>query len=208
MPRSSIDHLIVTAASLAEGVEHVRRELGVEMQPGGEHVRMGTHNCLLRLGEKLYLEVIAANPAVSRPDRPRWFQLDDANSIRVPRLATWVARCDDIHAAASASPVPLGKLEPMSRGNFHWLITVPGDGRLPLRGLAPTLIQWPSEAHPAGTLKDLGCSLIRLEGFHPQAEKVTRMLGAIGFEGEFPVSSGKPHLVAHVQTLAGQRVLR
>lgn len=208
MPSSRVDHLIVTAASLAEGADYVRRELGVEMQAGGEHVRMGTHNRLLKLGEKLYLEVIAVNPAVPRPDRARWFQLDDADSIRVPRLATWIARTDDIRAAASASPVPLGKVESMSRGKFEWLMTVPEDGLLPLRGLAPTLIQWPSEAHPADTLKELGCSLIRLEGFHPQAEKVTRMLGSIGFEGEFPVSSGAPRLVAHIQTPAGPRRLR
>ena len=208
MPRSHIDHLIVTVASLEAGAAYVRRELGVGMQAGGEHVRMGTHNVLLKLGEKLYLEVIAANPAVPRPDHPRWFQLDEPDSIHVPRLATWVARTDDIHAAASASPVPLGKIESMSRANFQWLMTVPGDGRLPLRGVAPTLIQWRSEAHPAETLKDLGCSLIRLEGFHPQAEKVTRMLAAIGFEGEFPLSSGAPHLVAHIQTPAGPRQLR
>jgi len=206
--RSELDHIIVTAASLQEGVDYVRRELGVEPQTGGEHVRMGTHNCLLKLGDKLYLEVIAANPAVPRPDRARWFQLDDVDSVHVPRLATWVARTDDIHAAASASSVPLGKIESMSRGNFRWLITVPEDGRLPLRGVAPTLIQWPSEAHPADTLKDLGCALIRLEGFHPQGEKVTRMLGSIGFEGEFPVSPGAPHLVAHIHTPAGPRVLR
>lgn len=208
MPRSRIDHLIVTAASLAEGAAYVRRELGVEMQPGGEHARMGTHNCLLKLGEKLYLEVIAANPAVPRPDRARWFQLDEPDSIHVPRLATWAARTDDIHAAASASPVPMGKVELMSRGTFEWLMTVPDDGRLPLRGLAPTLIQWRSEAHPAETLSELGCSLLRLEGSHPQSEKVTRMLASIGFEGEFPVSSGAPRLVAHIQTPGGPRQLR
>jgi hypothetical protein len=70
------------------------------------------------------------------------------------------------------------------------------------------LIQWRSEAHPAQTLKDLGCALIRLEGTHPQGEKVTRTLATIGFEGEFPVSSGSPRLVAHIQTPAGPRVLR
>jgi hypothetical protein len=209
VPRSQLDHLIVTAASLHEGVGYVRRQLGVEMQAGGEHVRMGTHNCLLRLGGKLYLEVIAANPAVPRPDRPRWFQLDDANSIRVPRLATWVARTDDIRAAASVSPVPLGKIEPMSRGKLEWLMTVPDDGRLPLQGLAPTLIQWRSEAHPADTLKDLGCSLIRLDGFHPQAGKVASVLKWIGFEGEFLASRGDaPRLTAHIQTPSGQRQLR
>lgn len=209
MPRSRVDHLIVTAASLKEGVDYVRRELGVEMQTGGEHVRMGTHNRLLKLGEKLYLEVIAANPDAARPDRPRWFQLDEPDSIRTPRLAAWAARCDDIHAAAAASPVSLGKVEAMNRGNFQWLITVPDDGRLPLQGLAPTLIQWRSEAHPADTLKDQGCSLIRLEGFHPRPGQVKSMLESIGFEGEFPVSPGEtPSLVAHIQTPAGPRRLR
>jgi len=201
---SRIDHLIVTAASLAEGAEHVRRALGVEVQKGGEHVRMGTHNCLLKLGEKLFLEVIAANPAAPHPGRPRWFQLDDPDSVRSPRLATWVARCDDIHALAPAS---LGKVEAMTRGSFEWLITVPSDGRLPLQGLAPTLIQWRSSTHPADTLKDLGCSLIGFEGSHPRPEKVTDFLKSIGFEGEFPMSKGEAGLVARLRTPAGAKRL-
>jgi glyoxalase-like protein len=185
----------------------VRRALGVEMQQGGEHVRMGTHNCLLKLGPKLYLEVIAANPAVPHPGRPRWFQLDEPESVRAPRLATWAARCDDIRVAASASPVPLGSIEAMSRGNFEWLITVPEDGKLRLGGLAPTLIQWRSAVHPADSLKDLGCSLIRLEGVHPSPEEVMGMLRSIGFEGKFPLSQGEPGLVARIRTPAGERRL-
>jgi Glyoxalase-like domain len=204
---SRFDHLIVTAGSLEEGVEHVRRALGVEMQKGGEHTLMGTHNCLLRLGEKLYLEVLAPNPAAPRPDRPRWFELDEPDSVRAPRLANWAARCDDIHAAANASPSALGKVEPMSRGNFEWLITIPGDGRLPLQGLAPTLIQWRSKIHPAETLKDLGCSLLRVEGSHPRPEAVTGVLTSIGFEDGLSVSKGEPRLAAHIRTPAGERRL-
>jgi hypothetical protein len=203
VPRSQIDHIIVTAASLEAGVEHVRRALGVEPQKGGEHVRMGTHNCLLKLGEKLYLEVIAANPDATHPGRPRWFQLDEPDSVRSPRLATWVARCDDIYAA----PASLGSITALRRGNFEWLMTIPEDGKLPLDGLAPTLIEWRSSAHPADTLKDLICSLIRLEGFHPQPERVTGMLKSIGFEGEFSVSQGATRLVAHIETPSGARRL-
>jgi hypothetical protein len=175
------------------------------MQSGGEHARMGTHNFLLKLGEKLYLEVIAPNPTAPPPGRPRWFQLDEPDSIRSPRLATWAARCDDIHAVA---PPSLGKIETMERGSFQWLITVPDDGRLPLQGLAPTLIQWRSESHPADALQDLGCSLARFEGIHPQPERVNGMLRSIGFAGEFPVLAGKaPALVAHIKTPAGRRRL-
>jgi len=206
MPRSHIDHLVVTAASLEEGVEYVRRELGVTPQSGGEHVRMGTHNCLLRLGDKLYLEVIAPDPGAPPPGRPRWFQLDEPESVRAPRLATWVARCDYIHALAPAS---LGKIETMSRGSFRWLITTPEDGKLPLQGIAPTLIQWLSESHPADTLQDLGCSLVGFEGFHPRPESVTGVLESIGFEGAFPVSMGDaPRLAAQIGTPGGPRRLR
>ena len=205
MPRSHIDHLVVTAASLEEGVEYVRRELGVTPQSGGEHARMGTHNRLLKLGEKLYLEVIAANPGAPAPGRPRWFQLDEPESVGAPRLAAWVARCDFIHALAPAS---LGKIETMSRGSFRWLITTPEDGQLPLQGIAPALIQWLSDSHPADTLEDPGCSLVRFEGFHPRPESVTGVLSTIGFEGEFPVSPGEPALVALIRTPHGPRRLR
>ena len=206
MPRSHLDHIIVTAASLQEGVDYVRQALGVEMQAGGEHARMGTHNRLLKLGEKLFLEVIAANPDAPRPDRPRWFQLDEPESVKAPRLASWVARCDYIHALAPAS---LGKIETMTRESFRWLITIPEDGKLPLQGLAPALIEWRSETHPAQGLTDSGCSLVRFEGFHPQPETVTSVLRSIGFDGQFPVSQGEaPRLVAHIQTPGGPRQLR
>jgi hypothetical protein len=205
LPRSRLDHLVVTAASLEEGVGYVRRELGVAPETGGEHASMGTHNCLLKLGDKVFLEVIAPNPRAPHPGRPRWFQLDEPESIRAPRLATWVVRCDDIHAAASPS---LGKIETMERGSFEWLITVPHDGRLPLQGVAPTLIQWQSGSHPADALQDLACSLARFEGIHPQPERVNGMLRSIGFVGEFQVLAGKaPALVAHIQTPAGRRRL-
>ena len=204
MPSSRIDHLVVTAASLDAGAEYVRSALGVEMQAGGEHARMGTHNRLLRLGETLFLEVIAANPDAPRPDRPRWFQLDEPESVKAPRLATWVASCDYIHALA---PESLGKIETMTRGNFRWLITVPEDGKLPLQGIAPTLIEWRSDAHPARGLKDLGCSLVGFEGSYPRPEEVMAMLHSIGFDGDCPVSRGEARLVAHIRTPAGERRL-
>lgn len=211
MPRSHMDHLVVTAPSLEAGAEYVRQTLGVSLQTGGEHPRMGTHNCLLKLGEKLYLEVIAINPAAPRPDRPRWFQLDAPDPSRPTRLATWVARTDDIHAVAAVSPIPLGEVEPMSRGQMNWLITLPEDGSLPLHGIVPALIQWSAETHPAAMLQESGCRLVRLEGFHPEAGKVISLLESIGFEGEFHISAlppdQKPYLVAHIQTPAGIRQL-
>ena len=65
---------------------------------------MGTHNSVLRLGEAMYLEIIAVNPVAPRPSRPRWFELDRLETDSAPRLTTWIARTHDIHAAARAAP--------------------------------------------------------------------------------------------------------
>lgn len=209
MLRSHMDHMVISAPSLEIGVEYVRQALGVSPQVGGEHPRMGTHNYLLKLGEMFYLEVISINPNAPQPNRPRWFKLDEPDSSRPIRLATWIARTDDIYAATTASTMPLGKVEPMSRGQLSWLITIPADGSLPLHGIAPTLIQWTAGVHPTTTMQESGCELVRLEGFHPEPKKVISVLESIGFEGEFLISAlpsdRKPFLVAHIRTPTGVR---
>jgi hypothetical protein len=207
-----LDHITIVSPTVASGVEYVRQMLGVTPQPGGEHPRMGTHNALLKLGDEIFLEVIAVNPDAPAPDRPRWFALDHLAPDTAPRLATWVARTNDVQAAVAASPVALGNSEPMSRGSLNWLITIPHDGSLPLHGIAPTLIQWHNGPHPANKLQDQGCTLVKLEGFHPQADKISSLLHSAGFQGGFvvyPLAAGEqPYLVAHIQTLGGLRVIR
>lgn len=206
-----IDHITVTAPTLESGVAWVRARLGVTPQPGGTHPRMGTHNCLLRLGDSIFLEVIAPDPSAARPNRPRWFDLDHMTPATPPRLAMWVARTADIRTTVSACPEALGEIEPMSRGNLDWLITVPLDGHLPFDGCAPALIQWHADRHPATGMVDSGCTLAQLELFHPQAERLLRILAAIGFEGEAAVRPepgyGKAFLRAHLRTPKGIRTL-
>ncbi|HAT31060.1 MAG TPA: VOC family protein [Janthinobacterium sp.] len=211
MPVSRLDHITIPAASLESGIDYVHRALGVVPQAGGRHARMGTHNCLLKLGEKLYLEVIAVDPAAPAPQRPRWFRLDAAESAGPPRLAAWVARTDDIAAAVAASALALGDIEPMARAALRWLITIPGDGGLPLGGAAPLLIEWQTTPHPAAGMADSGCTLLGLEIIHDDAEQVRAMLARIGFQGPvrvLPAAAGQaPHLLAHIQTPDGPRRL-
>lgn len=205
-----IDHLTVTAPTLACGADFVQRALGVLPQKGGEHPRMGTHNLLLRLGENMFLEVIASDPQAMPPCRPRWFALDSVQPDSAPRLATWVARTNDIGAALAASAEPLGAIEPMSRGLLNWLITIPVDGGLPLNGIAPALIEWQAEAHPATKLEDHGLSLAKLELFHPEPMRIERLLHSLGLAGVVAVSSAAqraPYLLAHINTAQGLRVL-
>jgi hypothetical protein len=207
--RTFIDHLVVTAPSLAAGAAYVREVLGVSPRAGGEHLRMGTHNMLLRLGESSYLEVIAANPAAARPTRPRWFALDTLAGDAKPSLAAWVARSADIRAGNEAATEQLGTIEAMSRGALDWLITVTADGSLPLDGVAPALIEWHTDAHPAARLDDYGLSLQKLELFHPDPERVARLLKSLAIDGPVVVekSAVAVRLVAHIATPQGMRIL-
>jgi len=211
MPRCYIDHLAITAPTLEAGAELVRRALGIEPQAGGAHVRMGTHNLLLRLGDSVYLEVIAPDPEAPRPSRPRWFALDALAADAAPALAAWVARTADIEASVAACSEPLGNIEAMRRGALNWLITIPDDGALPLNGVAPALIEWQADAHPAARLQDHGLSLIKLELFHPEPERIARLLLSLGLDSQVAVhpSTGErgPRLVAHINTPHGPRQL-
>ena len=200
MVRAAIDHLVVTAPSLASGAEYIQSELGVSIEPGGEHPLMGTHNLLLKLDDATYLEVLAINPAAPQPACARWFDLDH---VTTPGLSAWVARVDDIHAAVAASPVAWGQPKTMGRGSLKWLITIPDDGPIPGEGVLPMLIQWLDGPHPASRLPASGCSLTSLSGAHPAADP----LAGWKVDARWSLSSGEPGLVASILTPAGLRTL-
>lgn len=203
-----IDHLTVTAPTLAAGAAFVFEALGVAPQPGGEHPRMGTHNLLLRLGDTLFLEVIAPNPEAPRPARPRWFALDSLEPNAPAALRTWVASTADIRSATAASSESLGDAEPMSRGQRKWLITIPADGSIAMDGVAPALIEWDAHPHPAAGLTDHGLSLAKLEIFHHDPQRVAALLASLGLEDTVECRHGDtPRLVAHIQTPQGMREL-
>lgn len=204
---TELDHITVAAATLDDGVAYVREALGVELPDGGAHPRMATHNRLLRLGDGVFLEVIAIDPAAPPPARPRWFQLDDPG-LRLPRLVTWVVRTTEIAEVLLASRRPLGAIEPMTRGDLRWLITIPDDGSLVDGGMMPTVIQWPAGPHPTSRMQDRGCRLERLEAVHPDVEGYRADLASIGAERQIEISGGeRPRLVAKIRTPAGLRTL-
>lgn len=208
---AAIDHLVVVVADLDSGAAWLEDKLGVTLAPGGKHAAMGTHNRLLRLGPALYLELIAIDPAAALPHRPRWFGLDDAATrarfAERPRLLHWVARVPDLDAALAACPETLGDILELSRDHLRWRITVPADGLPPLGGLLPALIEWKTDTHPASNLPDAACELMKLEGFHPDAERARRALPALGLENTLAVFSCERNepagLAAYLKTPAG-----
>jgi catechol 2,3-dioxygenase-like lactoylglutathione lyase family enzyme len=193
------DHLVIVAQDLRQGCDWVEERLGVRPQPGGKHVAMGTHNALLSLGARFYLEVIAIDPGGGKPSRPRWFDMDEprlrAAMAEGPHLAHWVARTADIEAAAARVP-DLGVPTPMARGDLNWRITIPDDGHRPGRGLVPTLIQWPGAQHPTDRMVDSGCRLVAIAGEHPEPALVRAELATLGLSETMKVTYGKSQRIA------------
>ena len=202
-----LDHLVVVAASLEAGSQFVEQALGIAPGPGRRHPHMGTHNLLLSLGPSAYLEVAAIDPQAPPIARPRWFGLDDLAATSAPRLAAWVANTDDILSVASPE---LGEVETMQREGRTWQMTVTADGRPPLSGAAPVLIQRSGGAHPAAALPESGLRLRALRIYHPAATEVRALLSKMGLSTQAGVSVAfgtTCSLVADIDTPFGLRSL-
>ncbi|MBX9871661.1 MAG: VOC family protein [Burkholderiaceae bacterium] len=182
---AALDHLVVAAATLDEGVAWCEATLGITPGPGGQHALMGTHNRLFSIASAdfplAYFEIIAIDPAAPAPGRRRWFDMDDqglqARQRREgPQLVHWVARVDDARSAVAAlrtHGVDRGEViaasRPTPQGLLQWQITVRPDGQRLFDGLLPTLIQW-GAVHPAAAMPASGITLAALELQHPRAE--------------------------------------
>ena len=218
--QARIDHLVIAARSLEEGVRWCEATFGIAPGPGGAHPLMGTHNRLLRIATpahpRAYLEIIAID-AAARPKRParthRWFDLDDAVlqgdlARGGPRLVHFVAEVPDAHAAVRAlaqQRIDRGQVIEASRdtpaGRLDWQITVRGDGQRLFYGALPTLIQW-GPVHPCDSMADSGLALRSLALTHPRAGDLQAALDAIGLAG-LPVAAGAPNLHAVFDTPRG-----
>lgn len=208
---ASLDHLTVAALTLEQGVAHVQRALGVVVPFGGAHPLMGTHNCLMQIGESVFLEIIAPDPSAT-PKRPRWFSLDDpamqARLQQSPRLINWVVRVPDLDKALGAIDGAAGEATRVTRGSLSWLIAVRPDGSMPFDGAFPTLIEWPAGPLPASRMADLSCRIERLAIEHPDGSRIAETLDPIFFDDRVTISRGTTQeLRATVRTPDGPREL-
>ena len=208
---NQLDHIVVAAESLQQGVDYLRTSLGVDVPAGGVHQTMGTHNHLMQLANDAYLEVIAIDPAARAPRHPRWFGLDDA-LLRAalkqrPRLLTWVMNTSDIRHLVASTGFDIGTPTALSRDNLKWEIALTDDGRLLGGGMLPYCIQWHSSPHPSRGMADLGCILHALTIYHNRPHWVAERLDAMGashlVQVEALADDQAPYLSAMIETPKG-----
>lgn len=215
-----VDHLVIAARSLDEGMGWCEATFGVVPGPGGAHPLMGTHNRLMKIASgafpRAYLEIISIAPG-AKPTRSaakhRWFDLDDAQLQATlarsgPRLVHFVAVVDDARAAVQAlgqARIDRGHLIEASRdtpaGRLSWQITVRDDGQRLFHGALPTLIQW-GPVHPSDSMAGSGLSLRSLDLAHPRSGDLEVALRAIDLQG-VSLANGAPDLHAVFETPRG-----
>jgi hypothetical protein len=203
-----IDHLVYGAPNLASAIDDLEARLGVRAEVGGRHVGIGTHNGLLALGYRTYLEVISPDPEQPAPANPRPFGLD---VLSAPRLVAWAVGCDGIDSAigrARDRGYDPGEAIEMTRTTpngtvVRWRLTLNAvDG-----GPVPFLISWGDSEHPAASAP-AGVTLEALELEHPEPDSLTTTLRALGVDDVAVRPVESVALVAHVRGRFGMEVLR
>jgi hypothetical protein len=206
---AAVDHLVVAARTLDDGVQWCKATLGITPGPGGRHALMGTHNRLFSIASNefpnAYFEIIAIDPDAPPPGRARWFGLDALDLSSGPRLVTFVARTTTLEitlAELRATDVDAGRALAVSRetasGPLHWRIAVRDDGALSCSGAMPTLIEW-GERHPAASMGASGVVLrsLALRGVPRPA------IAAIGLDRATFTDTTGPAIEARLGTQRG-----
>lgn len=228
---SSIDHLVIVASNLDQGIAWCEATLGITPAPGGEHKLFGTHNRLFKIATPAhpmaYCEIIAINPKAAlttMPTSKRWFDMDDpalqAAVAIEPRLVHFVASTTDVKTACTALTacgidrgIARSATRHTNKGVLRWQITVRDDSQRLFNGMLPTLIQWgqpedadPVRLHPRNSLPRSRVTLQGITCTHPQAAELQAAYAAIGLQG-IAVQTGPANLAATLHTPKGVVVL-
>jgi hypothetical protein len=210
LPRGlAVDHLVYAVPDLPDAVAALAARFGVRASAGGRHAGRGTHNALLALGARSYLEIVAPDPSQPAPAGPRWLGVDGP---ALPRLTAWAAATPAVAeraAAAAAAGVALGAVAAGARERpdgvrLAWTFTDPS--AVVAGGVVPFLIDWGDGPHPAASAAP-GLSLVGLRAEHPDAVAARGALRALGIELDVRPGAA-PGLVATIRSPRGTFELR
>lgn len=165
-----VDHVIIAVADLEQGIAELERLTGVRPIIGGIHPGRGTRNALMSLGDGVYLELLAPDPAQAVDNE----ELRELRGLRRPTPVGWAVSSDDeqrLRSMLTAAGWALSPSRPGSRrkpdgSQLRWVIF--GYESLD-HPLAPFFIVWTDPAlHPSRT-SPAGCRLadLRIEDLQP-----------------------------------------
>ena len=145
-----LDHIVLGANTLQEGTDYVEKKLGLSLSEIGYHHHMGTHNRVIKIGENIYLEVLAIDPNANKPKHFRWFNLDiEEQQARLkisPQIIGYVIENENPDMLKFYNP-----FFEASREDYRWEFAMPKCDNNQIKneliesGLVPSLIKWKSK---------------------------------------------------------------
>jgi len=181
---AALDHLILGCSDLAFAIEWVEKRLGIRATFGGVHPGLGTHNALVSLGTKRYLELMAPDTSQSTLG---WFS--SLPQLTEPRLIGWAACSTDvaalrerlIQAGIACQALREGSRRHPDGGSLRWKTFMLSDD---CQGLLPFFIEWnAASVHPAkGMVPE--CRLERFQILTPSPEELKRTLQILGVHAQ------------------------
>ena len=146
----SLDHIVIGSSTLDEGTKFVENILQSKLSDIGVHKDMGTHNRVIRINERVYLEVIAIDPKKSKLNNRKWFNLDNSKLQsklkKSPQIIGYVIEYNDMNVTKYYDP-----FFKSSRDIYKWQFAMPTfnniniDSEIIETGIIPSLINWKSD---------------------------------------------------------------
>jgi hypothetical protein len=175
-----IDHLVIPVADLDAGVRVFEEITGIRPAYGGEHPHLGTHNALISLGDRTYLEILAPRPGANVTESYQFL-------AELPGLTPvwWAVSTNNITQTADRlasagyevkQPVP-GSRRQENGSTLHWTVL---EMAAPKLAGAPFFIEWsetsvhPSESSPGG------CELGSLDIKDPRPDQLQGLIQLLG----------------------------
>jgi hypothetical protein len=178
----AIDHVVIGAPELDAAVALVAARTGVTAAQGGAHPGRGTHNALMGLGERSYLELVAPVPGAELTG-----DLADFARLTGPTPLAFAIRSSDLAATRervkseglAVSDIVSGSRQRPDGTTVRWRVF---ELTAPELSVGPFFIEWdagsqhPSESAPSG------CRLSQLELRGPKVDAVARLLKHLGVD--------------------------
>jgi glyoxalase-like protein len=206
----AVDHLLLGAPDLDDGIAWLEARAGVTAARGGAHPGRGTRNALAALGGRQYLEIIAPDPAQDVFEFPI-----DLHALGEPRLVTWAAAAADVDAVAAGARAgglavagPRDGSRRTSAGSMLRWRSVAIAAGLSDGGADPVpfFIQW-AEGTPHPSIDaPAGLRLVAMSLRHPNAAALGDALARLGI-GAAVEPADAPGLGATLDTPRGLVVL-
>ena len=199
-----LDHLVFGVPHLDQGIDMLERQTGVRPAFGGRHPGRGTHNALLALGGRQYLEVIAIDPSQANA---AGLLFPELRTLSQPAFVSWAIAVGDVADAArrarAAGCEAIGPLEgARARADGSLLAWRTLRVVHPSMGLVPFFIAWGSDAAHPSQDAPAGCTLAGLEMEAPDSSSMVRLLKELGADAQV-VPGPRTRLKARLQTPKG-----